>query len=103
MNSSSNSPAILKWLITYAVVVPVAVFLGYVLTNPLDYSTFGLVGALLLVVVLPLLLRWHFWFLLFGLNAGIVVVFLKGSPSVWIVVVVLSLGISILDRALSQE
>ncbi|HTY86621.1 MAG TPA: hypothetical protein VMB80_04085 [Candidatus Acidoferrum sp.] len=103
MNNSSNSPAILRLLITYALIVPVAIFLGYLLTNPLDYSTFGFVGVMLVVVVFPLLLRWHFWLLLFSVNASIVIFFLKGSPNLWIVTVVLSLGISILDRALSPE
>jgi hypothetical protein len=34
----NNSSAILRWLITYAVIVPLALFIGYLLTNPLDYS-----------------------------------------------------------------
>ena len=99
----NNSSAILRWLITYAVIVPLAVTLGYLLTNPLDYSTFGFVGVLLVVLAIPLLLRWHFWLLLFSLNAGITVFFLKGSPSLWMVMVALSLGISVLERALSSE
>jgi hypothetical protein len=99
----NNSSAILKLLIIYVVIVPLAIFLGYILTNPLDYSTFGFVGFLLLVLVFPLLIRWHFWLLLFSLNGCIMVFFLKGNPSLWLVMVVLSLGISILERALSWE
>jgi hypothetical protein len=99
----NDSSAILKWLITYAVIVPLALFIGYLLTNPLDYSTFAYVGVLGFVLVFPLLLRWHYWLLLFSLNASMVVFFLKGSPNLWLVTVVLSLGISVLERALSSE
>src|ERR1039458_7124104 len=85
----NDSSAILKWLITYAVIVPLALFIGYLLTNPLDYSTFAYVGVLGFVLVFPLLLRWHYWLLLFSLNASMVVFFLKGSRN--------------LERALSSE
>jgi len=56
----NNAPAILKSLIIYAMCVPLAVIVGYMLTDPLDYSTFAYAGVLTLVLVFPLLLRWHY-------------------------------------------
>jgi hypothetical protein len=99
----NNAPAIIRSLIIYAVGVPLAVFIGYLLTNPLDYSTLGIFGALALVLMFPLLLRYHYPWLVFSWYAVIVLFFLKGSPSLWLAMVALSLGISVLERILRPE
>ena len=99
---SHNAPAIIRSLIIYAVGVPLAVFIGYLLTNPLDYSTLGIFGALALVLLFPLLLRWHHPVLLLSWNATAVMFFLQGAPSFWMVMVALSLGISVLERILTR-
>jgi len=99
----SNAPAILRSLIVYAVCVPLAIIVGYLLTNPMDYSTLGLFGIVVLLLVSPLLLRWHHPLLILSWNMGVTLFFLKGSPSLWLVMVALSLGISLLERALSSQ
>jgi hypothetical protein len=98
--SSNNAPAIIRSLITYAICVPLAVTIGYLLTNPLDYSTAAIYGVLALLLVMPLLLRWHYPLLLLSWNAAGILFFLKGSPSIWLAMVALSLGISVLERIL---
>jgi hypothetical protein len=98
---SHHAPAIIRSLIIYAVGVPLAVFIGYLLTNPLNYSTLGIFGALALVLLFPLLLRWHHPVLLLSWNATAVMFFLQGAPSFWMVMVALSLGISVLERILT--
>jgi hypothetical protein len=85
----NNTPAILKSLIIFAVIVPLSFFVGYTLTNPLDYSTFASVGVLGLVLVFPLLLRWHYPLLLFSLNTNAIMFFMKGRPAFWLVMVAL--------------
>jgi hypothetical protein len=99
----NNAPAILKSLIIYVVCVPLALFIGYLLTDPLDYSTFAYVGFLALVLVFPLLLRWHHWLLLMSFGTNAVIFFLPGRPDFWLAATALSLGISLLQRALSQQ
>lgn len=99
----NNAPAILKSLVIYALCVPLAVIVGYMLTDPLDYTTFAYAGVLALVLVFPLLLRWHYPLLLFSVNASMVMFFIKGKPAFWLVMVVLSLGISLLERAMSSQ
>jgi len=99
----SNAPAILRTFIIYAVCVPVAVFIGYLLANPLDYSTIALYGILALLLCFPLLLRWHNWLLLLSWNLSMNLFFLKGSPPPWLVMTALSLGISVLQRTLSRQ
>jgi O-Antigen ligase len=100
---NNNVPAILRTLITYAVCVPLAVFVGYILTDPLDLSTFGLISILLLALVLPLLLRWHHWLLLLSWNLSFDLFYLKGQPPPWLVMTAVSLVIVILQGALSQQ
>ena len=100
---SQNAPAIIRSLIIYAVCVPLAIFIGYLLTNPIDYSTLGFLGILALVLLFPLLLRWHHPVLLLSWNASAVMFFLKGSPSFWMVMVVLSVTISVLERILVPD
>ena len=99
----NNAPAILRSLIIYAVCVPLAIIVGYLLTNPMDYSTLGLFGIVALVLASPLLLRWHYPLLLFSWFSSITVFFLIGAPNLWLVMVVLSLAISVLERALSGQ
>jgi len=99
----NNAAAILRSLVIFAVIVPLAFFVGYLLTNPLDYSTFAYAGVLALVLGFPLLLRWHYPLLLFSLNTSLIMFFMMGRPAFWLVMVALSLGISVLERILSPE
>ena len=100
MNNSAN---LLKSLIVYAIIVPLAIFVGFVLTNPMQVSTFIYGGIFGLFLVFPLLLKWHQPLLLLSWNSSLVVFFLKGAPNLWLVMVTLSLGISLMERALNRD
>ncbi len=102
MNSPNNA-ALLRTLIVYAVCVPLAIAIGYMVTNPMDYSTFGIFGLVALLLVSPLLLRWHHPLLVLSWNMGMSLFFLPSAPSLWLVMVALSLGISVLGRAMNSE
>jgi len=102
MNSPNNA-ALLRTLIIYAIAVPLAVAVGYMLTNPMDYSTLGMFGILALLLASPLLLRWHYPLLILSWNTAITLFFIKSAPSLWLVMVALSLGISLLERTLSSQ
>jgi hypothetical protein len=99
----NNAPAILRSLIVYAVCVPLAVFVGYLLADQWDRPTYVIMGMMGLLLVFPLLLKWHHPALVMSWNTGIVVFFLNGQPSIWMVMVALSLGISVLERALNSR
>ena len=99
----NNAPAILRMLIIYAVCAPAAVFIGYLLANPLDYSTVALYGIMALVLCSPLLLRWHHWLLLLSWSLYVNLFFIKGAPPPWLVMTVISLAVSILQRTLSRQ
>jgi hypothetical protein len=118
--NNNNTPALLRALIVYATCVPLAVFLGYLLASESETSQGGHsivawnVMALFesnpiawscLVVALcsPLLLRWHHFLLVACWNFGMILFFLPGHPPVWLPMVCLSLGISILHRTLNSN
>jgi hypothetical protein len=102
----NNASAILRTLVVYAICVPLAIWLGYLLTSLTEFnssSTFIEAGLFLLALSLPLLLRWHYILLVLCINLTVTIFFLPGQPPVWMPVLVLSLGISILQRALSKD
>src|SRR3990170_1727207 len=98
-----NNAALLRTLIIYAVCVPLAVFVGYQLTDPLTYSTFAMVGLFLLILVFPILMKWHHLLLVASWNVIAVMFFIPGSPHLWLVMVAISLTVSILHRTLDRR
>jgi hypothetical protein len=88
----------------YAIAIPVALVLGYALSTGLDPS--GDQSSLLVVILavlflaLPILLKWHHILLIFFWNAVVVVPFVPGRPSVWLLLAMLSFGISWLNGLL---
>jgi hypothetical protein len=96
----NNAPALLRTLIIFTVVVPLAVFIGYLLANPMDASTFTYVGIMTAILLFPVLLRWHHPLLVLSWNSGMFVFLLPGRPHLWLVMTIISLGITLLQRAL---
>jgi hypothetical protein len=101
--NNNNVPAILRSLIIYAVCVPLAVFVGCSLANPMDLGTLGFYGVLGVVIASPIFLKWHKELLVFSWSASLSVCVLPGHPNFWLVMVVVSLGISILERIMSSD
>jgi hypothetical protein len=103
MNSPYNATAILKSLIIYAVCVTLAIVVGYLLTSPLSYSLFGFFTVLVLILISPLLMRWHYPLLIISWNMSFCVWFIQGRPNLWLVAFSLSMFLSLLERALSSN
>jgi hypothetical protein len=101
----NNASAILRSLVIYAICVPLAIWLGYTLTSLEDFteSTYIEAAIFALLLSLPLLLRWHYILLVFCINFSMTIFFLPGRPAVWLPMVALSLGISVLQRALNKD
>ncbi len=100
---NTNSSALIRTLLIYAVCVPLAVVIGYMLASPFDRSTFIYAGIFGMLLVFPLLIKWHQPLLLFSWHTGIVIFFLNGYPDLWLAMVPISLGISILERTLNSR
>lgn len=118
--NNNNNPAVLKALIAYALCIPLAVAVGWLLASESLVSQPGRVnwawdvlivfnthpfvwGSLVLLLCSPLLLRWHHLLLVGSLNLGMSMFFLPGTPGLWMPVMALSLGISVLYRALNSK
>ena len=69
-----NNSLTIRVLITYAVLVPLAVFMGYMISDPLRYSTFATIGVVLGIMIFPgagaLALVWMiaFYAIIFGVS-----------------------------------
>lgn len=88
-------------VIVYAIVIPLALLLGFALTTGLatewqseQHMDFAVVGLVLFVLVLPVLLKWHHNMLIFFWNAAFLVPFLPARTNFWLLLAVLSFGIS---------
>jgi hypothetical protein len=102
----TNPAAAMRLLITYAICVVLAIFLGYMMTEiggrP-DYPNLIIVGLLLAVVLMPVFIKWHYPIMIFGLGCPMYVFFLPGDPPLAQIVVIISLGIAIVERTLNRD
>jgi len=100
MTSSANS---IRALLVYALILPLALILGYLLATPTDFGTWATLLMVLSVICAPLILAYHYPLLLLSWNMTASVFFLPGRPQLWLVMAALSLGVSVLQRTLSKE
>jgi hypothetical protein len=99
----TNPAAAIRMLITYAVIIPLAAVVGYMLTNPLDYGTLGFFGLVALLLISPIIIKWHYPIMVFSLASPIYCFFLKGDPPLMQVAVMLSLGVAIIERTVNSD
>jgi len=99
----SNIQSAFRSLVVYAICIPLAVFLGYLLTDPLQRETFVTMSAVLAILCSPLLIRFHYPMMLLLWNATAVLFFLPGRPAIGAAAIAFSLLISITRRSLDRE
>jgi hypothetical protein len=99
----TNPVQAMRMLITYAVIIPLAILVGYLTTDPMDRGTLFFFAILAALVVSPIFIKWHYQILIFGLGCPAYCFFVPGNPPLGQVVVILSLGIAIVERTLSSE
>src|SRR5579864_8436917 len=102
-NDPANLAASLRAVIVYAVCALLAIIIGVLMANPLTYTSLGFAGFVLALLALPLLFRWHHPLLLLCWNTPIMVFFIKGDPNLFLVVIVISLTLSVVQRAINQQ
>jgi hypothetical protein len=87
-------------LTVYAIAIPLALVLGYALATP-DQMTIVMVGLVLFSLALPIFIQWHHILLIFFWNAAFNIPFLPSLPHSWLLLAVLSFGISWLNGLLA--
>lgn len=106
MTSSSSNLA--KSLLTYALVLPFALYVGWIvgqLRNNFveDYLTWYQLGIFVAFLAFPLVVKWHRPLLFFSWNTTIMLFFFPGRPSLWLAAAFLSLVVSLVQRTLVRD
>ena len=99
----TSASTLFRSLIIYCVCIPLAVILGYLMANPFDLATFGVMGVLFFLLLTPLLLKWHHTWLIASWNMSMVLFFLPGRPDVWLAMAWLSLLIGLGQYILNRN
>src|SRR2546421_8242747 len=99
----SGASTLLRTLLIYSLCVPLAIFVGYLLTDPLNATTFVEMGLVLAFLLLPLLLKWHREILLITWNLGAMFFFLPGSPQAWLLLAWVSFSIAVVQYILNPR
>jgi hypothetical protein len=89
-------------LIAYAVAIPLALALGYLVATP-DVASIALVGLVLFVLFLPLLIQWDHWLLIAFWNSAFIAAFLPGSVQVWMIFALLTFGMGALHYVMGHR
>src|SRR5436190_1807769 len=102
----TSASSLLRTLVIYAVCLPLAIFLGYMIASPdpaRDLGTYIGVGLVLFCLTLPVLLRWHRILLVATWNMCAVLYFLPGRPELWLGTMWVSLLIAVIQFVLSSR
>lgn len=99
----TDATTLFRALLIYGLCLPLAIFLGYLLATPMDFTTFAVLGLVLLLLTVPILLKWHHPLLLVCWNTTAVIPFLPGGPQMWLIMAGASLLIALLQRALNRN
>jgi hypothetical protein len=92
-----------RGVLIYALCLPAAVLLGYLLATPTEFSTFAFILLVFSTLLFPLLLRHHHFLLAFSWNAALIVFFLPGQPPLSLIIACMSLGLAFLGRTMRKD
>jgi len=87
----------------YAVCLPLAIVIGYMVSDPLDKTTDVTLTIVLFLLVLPLLLRWYHAWTIAIWNMAVVFVFLPGLLPGWMPVACVGFMVAIGHYILNRE
>jgi hypothetical protein len=97
-----NSAAI-KTLIIYAIILPLAVFIGWIVSGDLTRTSFALLAMIVFVLLIPVLLKFHYPVLVFSWQTPITIFFLPGQPTLWMLMAGVNFGIAVLNRIILKK
>jgi hypothetical protein len=89
-------------LIAYAVAIPMALILGYLVATP-DMDSIAVIGMVFFFLTLPLLIQWNHFLLIFLWNSVFVAGFLPGELPLWTIFAVLTFGMGVVHRVMGHR
>lgn len=98
-----NDASANRSLIIYAICLPLAIFLGFLLTDPLDKTNDITFAVLFLVLMLPLLFRWYHAWLITIWNMAITFILIPGFLPGWLPMACIAFAIAIGHYALNRQ
>jgi O-antigen ligase/polysaccharide polymerase Wzy-like membrane protein len=98
-----NNTALARSMLIYAICLPLAIFLGYLITDPLDRTNDITLTVVLFLLVLPLLLRWYHAWVIAIWNMAIVFAYLPGMLPGWMPVAGVGFVVAVGHYALNRE
>lgn len=100
----ANSYVASRAHLVFALCLPLAVLLGYMLAfSALDRGSMLFVLMLIGVLSVPVLMNWYHPVLLLTWNAAITPYFLPGQPFIWMLVAFIGVGFAIMNRLTTPE
>jgi hypothetical protein len=84
-------------LIAYAVAVPLALVLGYLVATP-DLASIAAIGFVIFCLALPLVIKWHHALLIICWNSAFMLGFMPGQPLLWLLLAVLAFGMAAVNH-----
>src|SRR6478672_7748920 len=99
-NTTFNIP---RAHLTMALCLPLAVLLGYVLAEPFESGSVAVVVFVLVVLAVPIVLKWHHPLLVLSWNALVNPVFFPNRVTLWMPVAGVSMIVAILNRATNPD
>ena len=98
----TNNPAIVRSLLVYIICLPLAILLGFLVSDPLDKHNIMMFGVGALLLLLPLLLRWYHAWLIAIWNMTVTFIYMPGLLPGWMpmacIAFMIAMGHYILNR-----
>ncbi len=98
-----TDPELPKKLIVMGIVLPLAILLGFLVATPDDLVAIGVVMAVVSILAFPFVLKWHHLMLVLSLNAALVLAFLPGVPTMWMLMAFVSSTLTLLGGILDKK
>jgi hypothetical protein len=98
-----NNTALVRSMVIYAICLPLAIVLGYLVSNPLDPTTDITLMVVMFLLILPLLLRWYHAWLIIIWNMGITFIYFPGLLPGWMPVACVGFAVAVGHYILNRE
>ena len=96
---------LLKTLVIYAIILPLAVALGWMAVDLADWdrTSFTVIAVIIFVLLLPVLLKGYYPILIFSWSSFITLFFLPGHLALWMFMSLVAVSIAVLNRIILKR
>ncbi len=98
-----NSNGVSRKILIFVWAVPLALVVGFCLATPDRVRPLMIIGAVIAILITPLLLHFHYPILLFSWNLIFTLGFIRGKPSLWMLMAGIGVGIAVLSRIMNKD